>query len=106
MQARGHFSKRYLSKAMASITSEINKLTMRDQESDSEEDVDLDSDDLYVVFLYLNSVDDDQAHTNKMSKSCIYVMCKSQWCYFKLTQGQKPLQCLGQHGVRCVIQAH
>jgi len=64
-----------LPKTMASVTSEMTELTMRDQESDSDGDFDLESDDLCtdVVYLvdvvYLNTVDDEQAHTKKVSDS-------------------------------------
>ena len=44
---------------MASVTSEMTELTMRDQESDSDED--FDSDDLYTDVIYLNTEDDEQA---------------------------------------------
>jgi len=50
---------------MASVTSEMTELTMRDQESDSDGDFDLDSDDLYTNVVYLNTVDDEQSTYQK-----------------------------------------
>ena len=50
---------------MASVTSGMTELTMRDQESDCDGDFDLDSDDLYTNVVYLNAVDDGQSTYQK-----------------------------------------
>jgi len=60
---------------MVSATSEMTELTVRDQESDSDGDFDLDSDDLYTDVVYLNTVDDERAHTKRCQRAGV---CNSQ----------------------------
>ena len=50
----------WVSKAMASLTSDMKnlKLLVEDKESDTDQDFDLNSHDLYTDVVYLNTVDD------------------------------------------------
>ena len=51
---------------MASVTSETTKLPTTDQDSYSDQDFDLNSDDLYTDVVYLNTIGDEQAHTKNL----------------------------------------
>ena len=72
---------------MASVTSDMKELSTRDQESDSDQDLDLNSDDLYTDVVYLNTVCDEQAHTKNVPESWnVQVMVKNK-VLFKIDTG-------------------
>ena len=73
---------------MASVTSDMKELSTRDQESDSDQDFDLNSDDLYTDAVYLNTVGDEQAHTKNVPESWnVQVMVKNKKVLFKVDTG-------------------
>jgi len=65
----------------------MKKLTIIDQESDSNQDFDLNGNDLYTDVVYLNTVSDEQARTKNVPESLNMQFMVKNKVLFKVDTG-------------------